>query len=138
MSLSFFDGRPGATTAIVEPSFSLSLSSFVRFLLSISFALGLVARPAFVFLGLTSSTGAGAGVGGWELEVLNISLPAFDPPGVTADCGAGIAGAPVETTEGARAELSGLVLGTDNFNFKGAILVVVWWSRALIYDCEMK
>lgn len=45
-------------------SFSLSLSKALeaRFLLSRSLALGLEARPAFVFLGFgTSSRGAGVG-----------------------------------------------------------------------------
>ena len=71
---------------MVEPSSSsLSLSSFMRFRLSRILALGLVVRPVLVFLGLTSSEGAGAGVGGFEWFVsFNFG---FEPPGVTRGVG---------------------------------------------------
>jgi hypothetical protein len=76
LSLTFFRGA--GCTAIVDPSLSLSLLSRSLFLLSMIFALGLDARPAFVFLGLVSSIAAG--VEGMDLLVSLIF--GLDPPGV--------------------------------------------------------
>ena len=86
-----FNFLEGCTTCIVDPS--ASSSSFGRFLLSRSFALGLGGRPALLFFGLAGSTAA-AGVGGTDPAfVLNLILKALF-------AGAGVGGAGAGTSEG--------------------------------------